>query len=108
MRYRGLEPVAAPKPRSAAAEVAPAADPLTLARQYEAQNGASTPAAAATAASRPATAGAARQPVPGPAPSYSAEVEARGGDALFRGDRLPQGGSVNPGLENSGQWLRKP
>ena len=43
-----------------------------------------------------------------PAPDYSAEVSARGGDSLFRANNLPQGGSLSPQLERSGQWLNQP
>jgi hypothetical protein len=92
--YFGGEPAAAPHPRTA--EAAPAeADPLTLARAYEAalqQAVQITPAAAAVT----------------PAPTYSAEIEARGGDALFRSNAAPATGQVREEYERSGQWLRQP
>ena len=41
-------------------------------------------------------------------PAYADAVAARGGDALFRANNLPQSGQVLPGHETSGQWLRQP
>ena len=80
--YRGGEPIAAPAPRRA--DAAPAeTDPLVLARAYE-------------------------QAVAAPAPVYAAEVEARGGDALFRADLAPAAGQVREEYARSGQWLRQP
>ena len=80
--YRGGEPIAAPAPRRA--DAAPAeTDPLVLARAYE-------------------------QAVAAPAPVYAAEVEARGGDALFRADFAPAAGQVREEYARSGQWLRQP
>jgi hypothetical protein len=87
--YRGGEPVAAPAPRRA--DVIPVeADPVALARAYE----------EAVAETRVATAG--------PAPVYSAEIEARGGDALFRAQAAPATGQVREEYARSGQWLRQP
>ena len=85
--YRGGEPIAAPHPRSAEPAPAAEADPLVLARVFESSHG---PAA------------------PTPPPAYADAVEARGGEALFRGDNLPQGGALSPLLERSGQWLQRP
>lgn len=94
--YLGDEPLAAPHPRAFTPAVGGDADPLALARAYDASlakassalqpHNAVTPAAAAT-------------------PAYSAAVEARGGDALFRGDNLPAGGGLSPELQRSGQWI---
>jgi len=87
--YRGGEPVAAPAPRRA--DVIPAeADPVALARAYE----------EAVAETRVAAAG--------PGPVYSAEIEARGGDALFRAQAAPATGQVREEYARSGQWLRQP
>jgi hypothetical protein len=92
--YFGGEPAAAPHPR--AAEAAPAeADPLTLARAYE---------AALQQAVKPTQAAAAGTP----APAYSAEIEARGGEALFRPHTAPATGQVREEYAHSGQWLRQP
>ena len=67
-------------------------DPLALARAYDATV---APAAARETASAPVA----------PAPAYSPAIEARGGDALFRGGNLPSGGDLSPALQRSGQWL---
>jgi hypothetical protein len=87
--YAGDEPAAAPHPRSAALANDPSLDPLAIARAYEITH----PAAAAQAAR--AT----------PAPSYSANIAAQGGDALFTGDRLPTSGGVRDEYAQSGQWI---
>ena len=86
--YRGGEPLAAPRPRSADPVPAAEADPAVLARDYERGIAATAPAP--------------------PVPTYSEAIAARGGDALFRGDNLPQGGGLSPALERSGQWLQRP
>jgi hypothetical protein len=65
-------------------------DPLALARAFAA----TVPLQATAAVPR--------------APVYAAEVEARGGEALFRADNLPSGGTLSPELERSGQWLQRP
>lgn len=85
--YRGGEPIAAPHPRSAEPTPAAEADPLVLARVFESSHGTAAPT---------------------PPPAYADAVEARGGEALFRGDNLPQGGALSPLLERSGQWLQRP
>jgi spore germination cell wall hydrolase CwlJ-like protein len=87
--YLGGEPAAAPHPRAftPAAESDP--DPVTLARAFAA----TVPLKAAIAPR---------------APVYAAEVEARGGEALFRADNLPTGGELSPELQRSGQWLQRP
>lgn len=43
-----------------------------------------------------------------PAPNYSPEIKARGGDALYTGNSLPSGGEVRPEFAGSGQWIGKP
>jgi len=91
--YRGGEPVAAPHARLAQPAPAIESDPLVLARAYEAGLG-----AAREAGARPAS----------PAPAYSAEIEARGGDALFQATGAPAGGQVREEYARSGQWLRQP
>jgi hypothetical protein len=103
--YVGGEPVAAPHARNAAADRIPetALDPLALQRAYEAglksaQSGALTPAAGGGLVSaRPA-----------PAPSYASEVQNRGGEALYRGDKLPQDNGIKPEYQNSGRWISQP
>lgn len=43
-----------------------------------------------------------------PAPNYSAEIKARGGDALYSGNNLPGGGEIRPEFARSGEWIGKP
>jgi hypothetical protein len=104
--YAGNEPLAAPHPRNAAADALPdpSLDPLALARAFEAGlKTAQTGPAAVTSDGAPAPAA---RPVP--APAYSAEVQSRGGDAQYRGDKLPGGDTVRPEYENSGRWIAQP
>ena len=89
--YRGGEPIAAPAPRRA--EPAPAFDPIELARAYEAAHEGVVAVEAA--------------PVR-PAPAYASEIEARGGDGLFRAHASPAIGQVREEYARSGQWLRQP
>ena len=89
--YRGGEPVAAAAPRQSGAPVE--TDPLALARIYEASLDQAPIVAATTRAS---------------APVYSAEIEARGGDALFRANTAPAAGQVREEYARAGQWLRQP
>ena len=94
--YLGGEPVAAPHARAAAGgpPPEPVIDPLAVQRAYVAglKN-----AQALTGPARLA-----------PAPAYAAELESRGGDALYRGDRLPGSNSVNPEYAGSGRWIAQP
>lgn len=107
--YAGGEPVAAPHPRSWTPTSADVADPVALERAFEEgrlaalrQQTSLTPVAAASASFG-------QQPLPhATAPAYAPEVEQRGGDAVFKGDGLPQGGAVNPAYENAGKWIAKP
>ena len=101
--YLGGEPLAAPHPRSAAADKLPdpALDPLALQRAYAAgfktaQGGGALPAGESNAA--PAQ----------PAPRYSAEVQGRGGDRQYSGDKLPGTHGVKPEYEASGNWIAQP
>lgn len=104
--YYGGEPVAAPHPRDARADrlADPALDPLVLERAYLAglkaapsETGVPFPARAGFAPFREL-----------PAPAYSSEVQQRGGEALFRGDRLPQANEVRPEYRDSGRWIAQP
>ena len=102
--YAGGEPMAAPHARSAAADARPelAFDPLAMQRAYEA----GLKAAQATAVT-PTTTGLA--PVHAvAAPSYSAETQARGGEKLYRGEKLPEATGVRPEYQNSGRWIGAP
>ncbi|WP_284125850.1 cell wall hydrolase [Parerythrobacter aestuarii] len=92
--YIGGEPLPRPNPRSSLAKDTPTADPLdpvALARAYEeARRKAEAEARAATA------------------PRYTPAVEAAGGDAQFRAEKLPQSGSVREEFANAGQWKEQP
>ena len=91
--HSGREPAAA---RLRQADDTGTADPVALAAAYEAQ------AARMVQASAPEGITAI---APTPAPSYSPEIRARGGDSLYSGDRLPSAGSVRPEYARSGQWI---
>lgn len=104
--YAGGEPLAGPHPRRAAPaslatgpEVMP--DPVAIQRAYEsglqaAQRNAFLPAAHGLGPARAA-----------PPPVYSAELQRRGGDALYRGSGLP-GSTVLPEYQQSGRWIAQP
>jgi hypothetical protein len=103
--YGGGEPVAAPHARSAVADAASEAvlDPLALQRAYD----------AGLKAAQGDVAGEAGGPARvAPAPIYAPEVQSRGGDAQYRGDKLPGGGqgagTVKPEYEQSGRWIGQP
>lgn len=111
--FGGGEPMPAPHARSAAGALPdPALDPLAVQRAYD--------AGLATAQSRNLNlhrgAGQAGPVYPGdvgtaparPAPRYAPEVQGRGGDALFRGDKLPGSDGVRPEYRNSGAWIAQP
>ena len=51
-----------------------------------------------------------RQPAvaAGSGPVYAADVLSRGGDAVFRGSKLPDNGQVRPEYRDSGSWIRQP
>jgi hypothetical protein len=98
--YLGGEPLAAPHPKMFTPAPASDDDPLVLARAYVA----SLPSVAAQPGPHHNQAVAA-VPRAAPQPDYSEAVQARGGDALFRGSNLPSGGTLSPELQRSGQWL---
>ena len=111
--HSGREPMAGPKPRSAADTDAAvsAVDPVALARAFEDRYGSTAgTASGATAAAGTGMAGTRRTPpasVPAPAPDYSAAVEASGGDAQFTARNLPSS-TVKDEYASSGRWLREP
>lgn len=104
--YLGGEPVAAPHARNAAADRTPdpTLDPLAVERAFEA----GLKQAQAASAVVP-TAGGGVAPVRNQAaPAYSADVQSRGGEALYRADKLPQNDTVRPEYQNSGKWIAQP
>lgn len=105
--YGGGEPLAAPHARSAAADARPdpANDPLAIARAYDSglRQAQSTNFTAASAGT-PLHAGAA----PGPVPAYAQDLQRRGGEALYRGENLPQDTGIKDEYRNSGRWIAQP
>lgn len=97
--YAGGEPLPAPHPRSMATsqQSDPALDPLAVQKAFEAglksaQGGAALSGSAVQA----------------PAPTYSAEIQGRGGDAIYRGEKLPDNTQVRPEYQHSGRWISQP
>lgn len=97
--YAGGEPLPAPHPRSMAAsqQSDPALDPLAVQKAFEAglksaQGGAALSGSAVQAS----------------APTYSAEIQGRGGDAIYRGEKLPDNTQVRPEYQHSGRWISQP
>ena len=107
--FGGGEPVAAPHPHSAAADKLPdpALDPLALQRAYD--SGVKTAQASGSPHADESPSALAQ---PGPAPRYSVEIQSRGGDRQYSGDKLPgsQPGThgVKPEYQQSGNWIAQP
>ena len=102
--YLGGEPIAAPHPRSTVLSAAedPALDPLAMQRAFDA--GLRTAQAAAVA---PTATGLA--PVrAAPAPAYAQELQARGGESLYKGNKLPDATGARLEYQNSGRWIAQP
>ncbi len=102
--YVGGEPLPAPHPRSSIppSKTDPLVDPLQIQQAYEqglksAQEANVVPAAGGLVQARPA-----------PTPSYAPDVQARGGDKLYRGENLPEAQGVRPEYESSGKWIVQP
>jgi hypothetical protein len=96
--YLGGEPEAQAHPRApgrAAPDAAP--DPVAIQRAYDAGLKAAQSPALLAGGGKPA-----------PAPIYAAELQSRGGDALYRGDGLPGSGGVLPAYQHSGRWIARP
>ncbi|WP_336986176.1 cell wall hydrolase [Altererythrobacter aquiaggeris] len=93
--YNGREPLAAPAQPAVADYGSSAADPLTLAQAYEDGR-------------RQAAAPASQVQYTAPKPTYSQTIEARGGDAIFKADKLPAAGGVRPEYANAGKWIAQP
>lgn len=104
--YGGGEPMAGPHARSATPAgnaPDPALDPVAIQRAYD--QGLKTAQANAVAP----TAGGGVAPVrAAPAPAYAHELQQRGGEALYRGEKLPEATNVRPEYENSGRWIAQP
>ena len=76
-----------------------AADPVLVQRTFE-EN-------AISAAARPALAGSVNTAA-APAPNYTQRLRDRGGDALYRAEKLPESSGIRPEYENSGRWIAQP
>lgn len=100
--YVGGEPLPAPNPRSLIPTTAedPVLDPVKLQQAYD--QGLKAAQAVAPTATGFAPIHAA------PAPRYSAEQQARGGETLYKGENLPDASGVKPEYQNSGRWIAQP
>ncbi len=121
-RHAGHEPFPGPKPRAWSPVLANDLDPIALQKRYEkefaaarlkaeaeAQNAARLHSSLAPVApyaditpvrQRAATTYA--------APTYSREAQRRGGDAAYKGERLPEATNVRSEYQNSGTWKSQP
>ncbi len=106
LAYVGGEPLPAPHPRSSIpASGSPSdliLDPVRLQQAYEqglrtAQAQTVTPTTTGLAPTKPA-----------PAPTYAPELQARGGEALYRGENLPTPSNIRPEYQDSGKWIAQP
>lgn len=106
--YAGGEPLAAPHARRASVMTADGPlDPLAIQRAFAGDAPAAT-AATALHGAAPAPQGAgAQRPLMAP-PVYAQDLSRRGGDALYRGEKLPDSGSIRPEYQQSGQWIARP
>jgi spore germination cell wall hydrolase CwlJ-like protein len=105
--YAGGEPMAVPHARNPAADKAPdvALDPLALQKSYDA--GLQSAVQSNPGLSLPGDTGQAA-PRSAPAPRYAPDVEKRGGDQQYSGEKLPGSHGVKPEFENSGKWIGQP
>lgn len=123
-KYRGREPLAAPKPRNYAATAtrgnSSSLDPIALEKAYEAgrrkaeaeaaksEKKAALQADNARRHDRPAPAIDVNAPRSYQAPAYSSEAQAKGGDKAYAGQNLPNVSQIKPEFRNSGTWKKKP
>ncbi|WP_335655301.1 cell wall hydrolase [Parasphingorhabdus sp.] len=121
-RYRGGEPLPAPKPRrydiAASEGSANALDPIALEKAYEAgRRKAEAETALAEKAAALALDNARRHdrslpdvsaPRTYQAPDYSSAAKAMGGDEAFAGQNLPESSRIKPEFRDSGTWKKRP
>jgi spore germination cell wall hydrolase CwlJ-like protein len=124
-RYRGGEPLPAPKPRkyniAANSTGSSTLDPIALERAYEAAKRKAEAAEAIQSEKAAALAAdnARRHDRLAPAldiaaprayqvPNYSREAKAKGGEKAFAGQKLPDVSQIKPEFRNSGTWKAKP
>lgn len=104
--YLGREPLPARHKPTMTPDAASEADPIELARRYEAELAAAPKAGAAAVMATPAANH--RSAAAAPPPAYSQDIQARGGEALYSGNRLPGSGEVRSEYAQSGQWITRP
>lgn len=123
-RYRGGEPLPAPKPRrlraSNGSNSAKSLDPIMLEKAYEAgKRKAEAEAAQSEKSAAIAADTARRHSLPSPAidvgkqktyraPSYSKEAKAKGGEKAYAGQKLPNISQIKPKYRNAGTWKKRP
>lgn len=108
--YAGGEPVAAPHRHSDKPTLGEdkALDPVLIQRAYDDGLAKAQQANTGFISTSPALADNLAPKPLAPAPVYSQEQQARGGDAQFRTEALPQSSQVRPEYANSGNWIIKP
>jgi spore germination cell wall hydrolase CwlJ-like protein len=108
--YAGGEPIAAPHPRSVTSDLLAdsALDPLALQKAYDAGLGAAQMGSSAPRSPGPATPILAADRTAKPLPSYTPELIERGGELLYKADKLPETSGIRPEYQNSGRWINKP
>jgi hypothetical protein len=103
-RYAGGEPLPVRHTPTRTPDPSTVLDPIQLARTYEQ----SLAAAQTVSPGGPARGGLATPARAVPPPVYSAEIQSRGGEALYSGDRLPGAGELIGPHAQSGQWIGHP
>ncbi|WP_343222073.1 cell wall hydrolase [Novosphingobium profundi] len=113
--YAGGEPAARPHPRTVLVDgrdESALADPLVVQQSYAWKAPLAAPGAGADKAlqATPGSGGeAGSEPRDGlPAPAYTAQQRAQGGDARYRASDLPASSEIRQEFENSGRWLKHP
>ncbi len=116
-RYANAEPFPGPKPRAWTPDTSPVLDPIQLQKKYEKDYAAIALKAEAEARAAALKNGApyadiapARQSAAPKyaAPQYSREIQARGGESNYSGERLPQATNIKPEYQESGSWKAQP
>ena len=106
--YLGVEPPAAPHPRTWTPAPIDIADPLKLEKAFEAGRlSAIDQARQSEAALGAASFG--QAPVPHTlAPRYTPTIVKNGGEALYRADQLPGVSTIRPEYRDAGRWIAQP
>jgi hypothetical protein len=121
-RHAGYEPFPGPKPRAWSPVLANDLDPIALQKRYEKEFAAARLKAEAEAQNTvrlqssiaPAAPYADITPVRQraaatyAAPTYSREAQRRGGEAAYKGERLPDATNIRSEYQNSGTWKSQP